>query len=59
MRLQDDQVLPKVSSILSILVFIALTTALVMIFWKVYRLTKNLNPTTIAEFNEKYSSLTD
>jgi uncharacterized membrane protein YqjE len=43
MRLQDDTVLPKLSSVISILVLIALSIALILIFWKTFRFTKNLN----------------
>ncbi len=34
-------------------------TALIMIFWKVCRLTQNLNHIKVTEFNDNYSTLTE
>ena len=49
----------KASSIVSILVFIVIMVALIIIFWKVFLLTKNLNHIKMTEFNEKFSTLTE
>ena len=60
MRFKDTNVLfSEISSYLSLIVFITLITVLILLFLKVWRITRNLNQYELIEFKTYYSVLTE
>jgi hypothetical protein len=59
LRLKDEEKVPKLSSVISIIILISLIIALVLIFGKVFILSKNLNTEKVNEFKINYSVLTE
>jgi hypothetical protein len=59
MRIKNDQKVSEVSAYFAMGVFIIIMIALLVIFMKVWRLSKTLNEKSIEEFNSKYSKLTE
>ncbi len=58
-RFRNKEYLAFISSSISIFALISLITVLVLIFAKIYRLTKNLNKEKATELNSNYRGLTE
>jgi hypothetical protein len=59
LRLKDEEKVPKLSSVISIIILISLIIALVLIFGKLFKLSTNLNIEKVNEFKINYSVLTE
>jgi hypothetical protein len=59
LRLKDAEKVPKLSSVISLNILIFLIITLVLIFGKVFILSKNFNAEKVNEFKINYSVLTE
>jgi hypothetical protein len=59
MRFKGDTSVAQFSTYLSVIVVASCSTALLLLFLKVWRLTRNLDQASVKEFNNSYSPFSD